>query len=63
MLNSMDTSKRSVEAPMTFNVGSWKGVFDARGTRANRDADEIVIKFPANELREISFYLGNLCNV
>ena len=22
----MDTSKRSVEAPMTFNVGSWKGV-------------------------------------
>ena len=23
---SMDTSKGSVEAPMTFNVGSWKGV-------------------------------------
>ena len=38
---------------MTFNVGSWKG-----GTRANRYADEMVIKFPANELREISFNLG-----
>ena len=48
---------------MTFNVGSWKGVFDAQGTRANRYADEVVIKFPANELREISFYLGNLRNV
>ena len=32
-------------------------------TRANQDADEVVIKFPANELREISFYLSNLRNV
>ena len=40
-----------------------EGCFDARGTRANRYADEVVIKFPANELGEISFYLGNLRNV
>ena len=39
------------------------GFFDARGTRANCDADEVVIKFPANKLREISFYLGNRRNV
>ena len=43
--------------------GKLAGCIDARGTRANRDADEDVIKFPANELREISFYLGNLRNV
>ena len=29
----------------------------------DRDVDEVVIKFPANEFYEISFYLGNLRNV
>ena len=48
---------------MTFKRGKLEGCFDARGTRANHDADEVVIKFPANELREISFYLSNLRNV
>ena len=43
--------------------GKLEGCFDARGTIANHDADEVVIKFPANDLREISFYLGNLRNV
>ena len=37
--------------------------FDARGTSANHDANEVVIKFPANELRDISFNLRNLRNV
>ena len=59
----MDISKRSDEAPMTFKVVSLEGCFDARGTRANHDADEVVIQFPANELREISFYLSNLRNL
>ena len=49
---------------MTFNVGSWKGVLMPEVQEPiARYADEVVIKFPANELREISFYLGNLRNV
>ena len=41
---------------MTFNVVSWN-------TRANHNADDVVIKFPVNELCEISFYFGNLRNM
>ena len=37
--------------------GKLEGCFDVRGTRANHDTDEVVIKFPANEMRNISFYL------
>ena len=59
----MDTSKRSDEAPMIFYVASWKGCFDVRGTRANHDTDEVVIKFPANDMRDISYYLSNLRNL
>ena len=43
--------------------GKLERCFDARAIRANHDADEVVIKFLANELREMSFYLGNLRNV
>ena len=51
-------------ANMSQEVSEMRvGCFDARGTRANHDADEVVIKFPANELRDISFYLQYLRNV
>ena len=50
----MDPSKRSDEASITFNVVRLKGVLMP-------EVQEI--KFPVDELREISFYLGNLCTV
>ena len=53
------TSRRSDEAPMPFNVVTLERGSDARGTRVNHD----MIKFPSNDLRDISFYLGNLRNV
>ena len=43
--------------------GKLEGCFDVRGTRANHDTDEVVIKFPANDMRDISYYLSNLRNL
>ena len=43
---------------MTRSKLEW--YFDAR---ANHDADDVVIEFPANELQEIFLYLGNLHNL
>ena len=56
----MDTSKKIKRSTHDIKRGKLKGRFDAQGRRANHDADEVVIKFLADELRDISFYLGNL---
>ena len=44
---------------MPVNVVTLERGSDARGTRVNHD----MIKFPSNDLRDISFYLGSLRNV
>ena len=60
----MDTSKRSDKGPTTFNVVSWKGVLIPEVQEPITKADEVMIKFPANEMREISSVIfGNLRNV
>ena len=58
----MNTSKRSDEASITLHVVSWKGVLMPEALEPISMLTKL-IKFPANELRDISFYLGNLRNV
>ena len=54
MVNFLGYVKISDEALMTFNVVSWKGVLMPEV----QEPITMLIKFPANEFREISFYIG-----
>ena len=48
---------------MTFNVVSWKGVLMPGVQKPIRILRYSCHWIPSNELRDISFYLGNLRNV